>query len=423
MNLWSRLGICLKSSCQNKDYYSRTGAQNTTFSQSNTLLSWLASATALLLTALTQSNGDLLIPKGRGPFGVSIQNFELIDNARPDPWNTSHSRKLMVSQFDPVSAHQCEPVLIPYMTPVTAHVESTIHTGYPPDLWSRFQLQLCQVEKSCGGKSWHDWSEQKQKPPVIVFEPGGGTSRLFYSLLPQELASQGFTVITIDHPYEADIVDFLDGDVILRDPGIKYPTGPNDTDAFPLFARMLDIRADDISFVLDTFNLTEVGATGHSFGGAATATAMRKDSRIKGGLNLDGAMFGTVVNSGLDGSIDRSYVLWGSTDHNTTSPYKFDWGWSGFWDAISQEGIWKREFTVDGSMHSGYWDLNVLVDVAGLPRDLPGPRLGSVNGTRMWQILGTYLSAYFRYVLGVSPEDDLLNYPDVQFPEVEILRR
>lgn len=390
------------------------------------LLIWVAFVGILSQKIVAEANDELLLPKGRGPYGVSLQNFELVDHSRPDPWNNSHPRKTMVSWFEPVSSYQCQAILVPYMTPATAKVESTIYTGYPADLWSRFRLQLCQASGVSSGREWRDWSghsHHHQHRPVVVFEPGGGTSRLFYSLLPQELASHGFTVITIDHPYESDVVEFADGSIILADPSIVYPTGPNDTEYFPGLARMLDIRADDISFVLDTFNLTKVGAAGHSFGGAATATTMRKDSRIKAGLNLDGAMFGSVVNAGLDGVEPRWYVLWGSTDHNTTSPYQLDWGWTEFWDAIAQEDVWAREFTVHGSKHSGYWDLNVLVDVAGLPRDLLGPAVGSVNGSRMWDILGTYLSAYFRFALGETPEDDILQTPDLQFPEVEILRR
>jgi hypothetical protein len=40
--------------------------------------------------------------------------------------------------------------------------------------------------------------------------PGLNTTRLLYSVLAQEVASQGFTVITLNHPFDTDIVEFPD---------------------------------------------------------------------------------------------------------------------------------------------------------------------------------------------------------------------
>jgi hypothetical protein len=47
-------------------------------------------------------------------------------------------------------------------------------------------------------------------------------------------------------------------------------------------------------------DVKRVGAFGHSNGGATSATAMRADHRIRAGVNLDGAVFGPVVERGLD---------------------------------------------------------------------------------------------------------------------------
>jgi pimeloyl-ACP methyl ester carboxylesterase len=67
----------------------------------------------------------------------------------------------------------------------------------------------------------------------------------------------------------------------------------------------LDIRMNDVSFVLDTLGLTyDIGTPkavmfGHSFGGATTAAAMMNDTRLRGGVNLDRLLFGGVINAGL----------------------------------------------------------------------------------------------------------------------------
>jgi pimeloyl-ACP methyl ester carboxylesterase len=73
----------------------------------------------------------------------------------------------------------------------------------------------------------------------------------------------------------------------------------------------LEVRAQDASFVLDRLNVGEEASErvvmfGHSFGGAATATAtaMLRDKRFRGGINLDGIMFGPVLDTSL-GSTTR----------------------------------------------------------------------------------------------------------------------
>jgi len=44
-----------------------------------------------------------------------------------------------------------------------------------------------------------------------AMRPGLNTTRLLYSRLAQEVASQGFTVISLNHPFDTDIVQFLGG--------------------------------------------------------------------------------------------------------------------------------------------------------------------------------------------------------------------
>jgi hypothetical protein len=63
-------------------------------------------------------------------------------------------------------------------------------------------------------------------------------------MLAQEVASQGFTVITLDHPFDTDIVEFPDG-------FIAYGGNVNFSDINSVY-HALNIRMNDISFVLNT---------------------------------------------------------------------------------------------------------------------------------------------------------------------------
>jgi dienelactone hydrolase len=68
-------------------------------------------------------------------------------------------------------------------------------------------------------------------------------------------------------------------------------------------------RVADIRFVADhldavtgagRFDRRRLGIYGHSLGGAAAAQAMAEDHRVRAGVNIDGAMLGSVIESGLD---------------------------------------------------------------------------------------------------------------------------
>lgn len=50
--------------------------------------------------------------------------------------------------------------------------------------------------------------------PLVRFSLGFGGSRLIYTTFVQDLASEGYTVVSIDHPHDANIVGLSDGRVI-----------------------------------------------------------------------------------------------------------------------------------------------------------------------------------------------------------------
>jgi predicted dienelactone hydrolase len=87
----------------------------------------------------------------------------------------------------------------------------------------------------------------------------------------------------------------------------------------------------DVAFVLDrleTLNasdpsgrftgrldLQHIGVVGHSFGGATAAEFCHEDSRCKAGVDLDGAPFGPVIQSGL-----RQPFMFVLSDQNGSGP-------------------------------------------------------------------------------------------------------
>ena len=145
----------------------------------------------------------------------------------------------------------------------------------------------------------------RQRYPVLIFSHGNGMSSFLYSALIEDLASHGYIVATIDHPYEALFTVFPDGRIVpyLED---KRPAsdGPSSQEDLMRYLReRIQNRAADIVFVIDKLvelnankteqfagrlDLASVGVLGHSNGGTAAAQACHMDKRIKACVNLDG---------------------------------------------------------------------------------------------------------------------------------------
>lgn len=225
-------------------------------------------------------------------------------------------------------------------------------------------------------------------------------------------------MVTIDHPYDGDIVVFPDNTRILA----------TDIDSsLALTLKALDARRKDISFVLDQLShpsiarkhiphlpsrgldACKVGVYGHSLGGAAAAEVMLYDSRFVGGVNLDGSFYGDVVDQGLD----RPFLIFAHEGKNRST----DPSWDAIWPKLRG---WKRELELKGSAHGTFLDLTYVLNVLGLAGALPSEveeLLGSIDGTRAFGIVTTYVRTFFDRVLK-GKESILFDGPNGKFPEV-----
>jgi dienelactone hydrolase len=147
-------------------------------------------------------------------------------------------------------------------------------------------------------------SKAQNQWPVILFLTGNGASRAFYTSLATGLASYGYVVLTIDHPYEAAITQLTDGKIVTTiEVHLK-----DDPDLIKFMKVRLDVRVADIQFVInqignpkgstDSFLLSldknRIGIAGHSLGGASAGVAMAFDSRVKAAANIDGTLYGAL---------------------------------------------------------------------------------------------------------------------------------
>src|SRR5207245_2749225 len=86
-------------------------------------------------------------------------------------------------------------------------------------------------------------SAERATWPVLLFLPGWGSPREDYSALCADLASRGYVVVALSHPYESAVSVLAPGRVVGATAGASV-LGANMADMTP-------IRAADSSFVLD----------------------------------------------------------------------------------------------------------------------------------------------------------------------------
>jgi hypothetical protein len=141
---------------------------------------------------------------------------------------------------------------------------------------------------------------------VILISPGRGTERYLYTSLTEELASNGFIVVSIDMP-EIGYTIYKDGFVVKPSKEYKTPQGMmggpyEKVDAF--FEKPTEIGYQDLLFTLaklnelnqndvnqrfkSKMNLQEIGIFGHSLGGRIAGKFAHQVNAVKAYISMEG---------------------------------------------------------------------------------------------------------------------------------------
>jgi len=188
-------------------------------------------------------------------------------------------------------------------------------TGYVPDL-SSISTVMAQTGElrswEVAGLRFIHLNEQLNATPlnedgpypVVLFSPGNGTNIEFYASIAGEIASHGYIVLGINHPYDVPAVKLSHGIVAPYNKDQWLLTAEEHQ---KYTAERIKVRRDDLLFVLDKlimensngkspfaglFDLDAVAAAGHSIGGITASEVCKTGSRFKACLNLDGIQMG-----------------------------------------------------------------------------------------------------------------------------------
>jgi pimeloyl-ACP methyl ester carboxylesterase len=374
--------------------------------------------TSLLGLILAATTAAINLPRPEGRYGTGSSQAMLVDHFRGDPFAAAAGikqvRKLMVSSFYPVALReQCLDLPSPYMPETTAAFLDAEYGAYgiPNNTFASFDLIQCKPR----GRP----SVRNQPFPTVLFSPGLGNSRLLYSAMAQSLASEGFNVITIDHPYDADIVEFEDGSTVLA----------ADIDSDEQIVAALDVRVQDVSFVIDQLQVKgtrqklfggrlcakdeQYTIFGHSLGGATAAAATLADKRLNGAINLDGTFFGATMSKGAS----KPLMILSHDGKNLTT----DDSWSSTWNATQKAT--KVAVTIEDTAHGSYSDLPLIADALGLPEDLRrqlDPFVGALPGTYVRGVVAQLVKQFTAFVRCES-KNLLPRLEDAKYRHVSVL--
>ncbi len=357
----------------------------------------------------------LVLPSPPGPFSVSLSLAEIVDSFRDDPYApNSQPRRLMLSIFSPTRWDLCQNTTVPYMpTPVAEAYDAMFKPYVPIGTFESLSLSVCS-HMAIQGTS----PRPKDATRVLVFSPGLGNSRLEYNTLAMAIAAKGWTVITIDHPYDAVAVTFLDGTTVYAanistDAQIDYDVSVRTAD---MRFVVNQVRANTSLVPINGAKVESIQTLGHSLGGAtALDILLQDDADILSAINLDGQLFGPVVTAG----VPKPFLLIGNQQHNLTS----DPTWASAYNAST--GI-KVDLDVRDSVHGTFSDLPFLAAITGLDNGSTSEELGLLVGTipglqvngLLAELVDTWMSRtgahatldHLVTALGSIPHVDVQNY-------------
>ena len=243
------------------------------------------------------------LPSPTGPHAIGTTVLHLTDSTRVDPILAASGRyrELTVQVWYPATAAGSD-ARAPYI-PDSGLVDAMLETQYwdqsdaDIERWRTIRTHAyLDAPVATNGSRW----------PLLVFSHGLGVARAHYTALIQDLASHGYVVAAVEHPYggfmaapDGRILTPAQDSVDFDDPAIvANRTGVWSADVTSVLDRMLNGRheAGRFASVIDT---TRIGMLGHSIGGAAALEACLSDARIKACVNFDGAPFGQVEEEGL----------------------------------------------------------------------------------------------------------------------------
>jgi alpha-beta hydrolase superfamily lysophospholipase len=235
----------------------------------------LAATVFCFFSFLASAQPQIELPKPSGPYAVGTLTYDWQDRSRVEKATGQGNRQLVVQVWYPaVSGAAAERAT--YVPRLQAY----------KSVWDKDRMEQSDKVVVHAIKSAE---VRKGQYPVVIISHGWQSTRSMLTSFIEDLASRGFIVVGIDHPYM--------GRIALKDGTVTEPR----EDQFKNAAEIYDYYTQDALFVLKTLaklgpedsilrghlNLQKTASIGHSSGFIAAGGACISDPRVKACVNLD----------------------------------------------------------------------------------------------------------------------------------------
>jgi pimeloyl-ACP methyl ester carboxylesterase len=294
---------------------------------------------SILFSVAPWATGDeIALPPPTGPSAVGRTVYHWIDSSRLEALSDQKSahRELLVYIWYPAEpqANTEKAAYLPHFELIEATVGET---ELKKDLGGAYTAVKAGSLRSHSIENAKISSARKQYP-LLIFSHGFGETSLMYAGLLEDLASHGYVVAAIEHPYDASCVVFPDGRSVpfARERWASAKQKPDGAVAYQI--EQIPIRAADIGFVLrqlitldKTARLGEplaghldfdrIGVLGHSLGGMAAVRACEKGARFRACMNQDSDYKGVPFIPSAPGvTIKQPFLFFASGSKHQPAP-------------------------------------------------------------------------------------------------------
>jgi dienelactone hydrolase len=242
---------------------------------------------------------QLELPETTGAYAVGRTIFRWVDLSRPEVLteNLNDHRELTALVWHPAELGTGKEA--GYFPDISALSDTLIESG-EVERWEVLGLSFIR------SRSPFDAEPLKAGAPfpVVILSPGNGTNIEFYSSLASEIASHGYIVVGLNHPYDVPAVLLSDGSIAGYDKA-QWALKPGAHQKYT--QERITVRTQDVLFALDQLtrlnsdsnkpfagilDLDSIAVAGHSLGGITASEACKADPRFKACLSFDGLLQG-----------------------------------------------------------------------------------------------------------------------------------
>lgn len=231
------------------------------------------------------------LPAPTGPFaiGTKIYNWSDISRHEKASKNPADFRQLVVQVWYPTRDRS--KALGPYVPKIDSY----------RNIWDDSEIDI--ASRTLTHSQLNATAISKGRFPIVLLSHGWEGTRSEYTSVAEDLASHGFAVFGVDHPYM--------GRIVLPNGQVTEPTESQ----FKSPAEIVDYYSQDLEFVIaqlvllnqadadqlftGKLDVSKIASIGHSSGFVATSGACKRDPRIKACVNIDAPGFTSADLAGL----------------------------------------------------------------------------------------------------------------------------